>query len=82
MTRLPPDWEKTVVCPPLSRASTWLAIVEPTPSTLRLLAVGRGVPVGNTVQNPLAVLSVTVTFNAAAVASAGRPARPATSRST
>ncbi len=67
--------------PPASGAITWLAIVVPIPTTFRLLAVGRAVPVGKTVQNPLAALSVTVTFNAAAAASGGKPAIPATLRS-
>src|SRR4051794_31535868 len=81
MTRSPPDCEKTVMLPPASRPSTRLAIVDPLPTTLRLLAVGRWVPVGKTVQNPLVVLLVTVTFNAAAVASGGRTAMAPTARS-
>ena len=85
ITTCPPVWANTVVLPPASRASTWLAIVVPVPVTLRLLTIGRPLPVGNTVQNPVAVLSVTVTFKAAAVASAGTvtpaiAARPTTSR--
>src|SRR4051795_8893753 len=80
MTRFPPDCENTVMLPPASRARTWLAIVEPLPTTLRLLALGRVPPVGKTVQKPLVVLSVTVTFNAAAVASGGRPAMAPTAR--
>ena len=37
MMSWPPVWENTVVRPPLRGASTWLAIVEPIPTTLRLL---------------------------------------------
>src|SRR3954451_5047465 len=81
MTRWPPDWENTETLPLASGAITWLAIVEPLPTTLRLLAVGRAAFVGKTVQKPLVVLSVTVTFNAAAVASEGSPAMDPTARS-
>ena len=54
-----------------------LGIVEPA-TKLRVDAVGRGLPHGNTVTYPAPWASVTVTFSAAAAASAGTPALPVT----